>query len=106
MRNLLGALAALLLACVPAIAQQQQGGGFCLPFKDALKAAAERFKESPAFVMVASNGAVLTLTVAKDGNWTLWLQANEKTMCVLATGEGFAPASEAIKALGVPGQET
>lgn len=104
MKALAGALAALLLACVPATAQQQQAA--CFPFKEAIKLANERFKEVPAFVMVAATGAVLTLTVAEDGNWTLWIQATEDKMCVVSTGAGFTPASDAIKALAVPGKDT
>lgn len=105
MKRLSVALAAMLFACLafPAVAQEGQRAA-CFPFKDAIKTAFERFKEIPAFVMATSGGAVLTLTVAENGNWTLWIQATEKDMCVVATGDGFIPASEAIKSLAKPGQ--
>lgn len=78
----------------------------CGPVAAMLEALGKNWGEIAESIFTSKNGLVLTLTVnRKTGTWTLLGQANA-SMCMLNVGEGFDDASEAIKALGVPGADT
>ena len=77
----------------------------CAPLAVVLRLAMAQYGEAPAFVVTAGTGIVVTLTVnAKTGTWSMWGQRDAETMCLLAGGEGWQPAPDAVKRIAPAGR--
>ena len=77
----------------------------CAPLAVVLRLAMAQYGEAPAFVATAGTGIVVTLTVnAKTGTWSMWGQQGAETMCLLAGGEGWHPAPDAVKRIAPEGR--
>jgi len=98
---LLAALVAIVLGvlvfrCADARAQ----GAQCLPRDAALSAALSRYGEVPAFIAKSDSGVDVLVTVAPDGNWTLWAAPSPDVLCMIVSGRewiGAASSSPAPK---------
>ena len=77
----------------------------CAPLAVVLRLAMAQYGEAPSFIATAGSGIVVTLTVnAKTGTWTMWGQRDAETMCLLAGGEGWQPAPDAVKRIAPAGR--
>ena len=79
----------------------------CFPIAQTLLNMERLYGEVPAYSGATSSGEMFVLGLnAETGSWTVYLSPNGKTICAVATGSGFDDASEALKALAVPGKDS
>ena len=77
----------------------------CAPLAVVLRLAMAEYGEAPAFIATAGSVVVVTLTVYdKTGTWTMWGQRDGETLCLLTGGEGWQPASDAVKRIAPAGR--
>lgn len=79
-------LTALLAA--PVQAQTPQ----CMGLPDALAGLAQRYQEQPRVSGLVSTGALLIVTASEAGGFSVLLVSPDGQACMVAAGEGFAPA--------------
>ena len=77
----------------------------CATYKEMLGAVAEHWGEIPTTIASTTDGIVITITVnPKTQTWTMFGQKTADLMCFMSSGDGWEPAPDAIKALGLPGK--
>ncbi len=64
----------------------------CLPRTAVVESLGAANGEQPAHVGLASNGALLEVTVAPDGSWTAFFSFPDGLACPIAAGEGWRAA--------------
>jgi hypothetical protein len=68
----------------------------CGPRDEVLSQLAERYREAPVAIGLASNGGLIELLTADTGTtWTLIITAPNGSSCVLAEGEDWQPRPRA-----------
>ena len=75
----------LALAAFPAHAQTPQ----CAPLPDALASLAARYQEAPRVQALTSGGALMIVTAAEGGGFSVLLVSPDGSACMVASGVGF-----------------
>ena len=65
----------------------------CLPRDAVFKQLEAATGETPAHAGLASNGALLEVTVARDGTWTACFTFPDGLTCPFASGEAWRPST-------------
>ncbi len=82
--------AAALLGPVGAHAQTQSQNLLCDQRASIIGRLAEKFRESPIAIGVASTGGIIEVLTAGDGGtWTIIVSYPNGTSCLIAVGEGW-----------------
>lgn len=75
----------------------------CAATEQALQSIESQHGEVPASIGASGGGKLFVLTVNPEtGSWTAFLSPDGQMMCVIATGDGFQPAPDALKSLARP----
>lgn len=78
-------IATAICIAIPAHAQTPQ----CAPLPDALTALDQRYQEAPRVQGLTSSGALMIVTAAEDGGFSVLLVSPDGTACMVASGSGF-----------------
>jgi len=95
-----------LLLAAPASAQESQ----CFPWEPALIVAYKEFGQLPAALAVSDGGVIIVTVNPKTKAWTMFIQPNETTACIIGAGEYWDVPSKGvidnIIAKATPGKDT
>lgn len=92
MKLLALAATAASMACLSSVAVAAN----CGPTGPVMRSLLDKYQEAPAFVASFASGAVLTITVSPKGTWTALSQISPDTVCVVASGTGWATAPSSL----------
>lgn len=105
-RYVVAALAVLAILCLVmawAVSDARAQLPACAPTEEYLDFLADRFGEVPAFIATTSAG-VVTVTVNDDtGTWSMLLQRRAEVVCMVSSGERWAPAPDVMRERWKPG---
>lgn len=91
--------AALILATQQGFAQ----GAQCAPRAQVVQALAETYGESRRFIGLAGDRLVMETFASEDtGSWTILVTRPDGIACLVTSGEGYEPMSEALPTKGDP----
>ncbi len=103
--RILAALFACLVSVVPAAAE-----GTCFPWEETLVTAYREFGQVPTALAVADGGVIIVTVNPETKAWTMFIQPDAETVCILGAGEYWAPPSQAVIdnviAKGTPGEDS
>jgi len=85
------------LFAMPAHASQ------CGPRDAVLKHLQERFAETRRGIGIAANDTVMELFAAETVTWTITVTLPDGNTCLVASGVGYEPITEALPAPGIDG---
>jgi hypothetical protein len=90
--RVLAALVAFVSLAIPASAQPA-----CGPAEEMLLYAADKYGEYPAYLATSNYGYVIVVAINPEtGTFTVFVQPNESTACVVETGEAWGEAPDAV----------